>query len=126
MAPSRIKAPTGTTEASVGGHVYPTDLDGVITLPEEDANAILATDAGFTVAVEPVEPTQEHAPVINALMTAPLGASSVSFAGLDYHVDTDGTIAVPVEAVHDLEGHGYVAIEPAVTIVADPDAPAHP
>ena len=121
---SRIKSPTGTTEVSVGEHRYEADIDGTITLPDEDASAVLASDAGFTVVDEVVAPSQKQPLAKNATMRAPEGAESVSFAGLDYHVDPDGTIAVPVEAVNDLIGHGYIPIDAAPAVILD--APVHP
>ena len=117
MAPQNqtVRAPSGTSEASVGTRLHPVDLTGAVQAPSDDAAALLAIP-GFTTD------TLDEPPAGFARVFAPAGCDSLSYAGTTYAV-TDGSVIIPCAAVGDLESHGFTAapVEDGVEL-----APAEP
>ena len=101
---ARLKAAAGTTDVNVGETDYPVPADGVIDVPDNAVDDLVAR-GGFE--LDPDAP----APVIGTLiMKAPDINASCSYAGVSYTAGADGNVAVPVDAVAALISHGFAVV----------------
>ena len=107
----KLRAPTGTTEANVGTHLYTADAKGDITVDPADAAALLATP-GFILANVP-----NYVLAGYVRLLAPEGCSSCSVGGTPYLVQEDGSVIVPAD--HDLLSHGFKPSTEPVELVVD-------
>jgi hypothetical protein len=102
MARVKLRAPVGTTEASVGTTLFPVHDDGTIEVSE--AEALTLTGIGGFTAVEP-EPAPLPAGVVE-LRGNP--SDGFNWRGHALTVGADGLLLVPGNAVDDLTPHGLV------------------
>lgn len=119
----RLKAPTGTDEASVGEHLYRVDNNGQVEAPAEDVAGLMT--AGFTDA----DPPLPAVPVGSVRLQGPANAGGVAFGGQEYPADERGHVIVPAAAVADLASHGFIVVDTVSATenpAAAPEAPEAP
>ncbi len=99
-----LRADFGQDEANYGAARYSLDDDGLIHVPLE-AVGPLVTIGGFVVAK-----TGGNAISSGALPLHHDNATGCSYAGRQYHGDSNGDVLVPAEAASDLLAHGFVPV----------------
>lgn len=109
----KLHVPVGT-EATVDTRLYTADADGVLTVSDDDAAALLATP-GFTLDTDDAPPSGF------VRMNAPKGATSVSVGGVAFIVADNGTVIVPAD--NELAAHGFT---PSVVVPGVDLAPVEP
>jgi hypothetical protein len=106
----KLRAPVGTDEANYGENRYRVDNDGIVEVPDAAAQPLM--DVGGFVAVDQpslVSPEIFTDPV--AKLKAPEGATTCSWSGDVFDVDSTGHVHVPAAAVGALVDHGFTLIE---------------
>ena len=100
--PTKLKAAPGTDEANVGTTDYKFLPGGIINVPDDQVDDLVAR-GGFTVVEK-----APAAPDGSVAMKAPDAGASCSFGGISYTPDKKGFVIVPAIAVAVLIAHGFV------------------
>jgi len=101
----KLIAPAGTSEASVGTNLYVVDAEGTVTVTDEDAVALLDDETGFVLPDAP--PVSDPG---RARIKSPNNDPSISFDGVEYFAEADGTFVVPVLSVAEFVSHGFTQV----------------
>jgi hypothetical protein len=115
----RLHATQESDEANFGANRYRVDNNGDVDVDEEAVEALVAK-GGFI--LDPAPPVEvPHGNIRVQHVSDP--AAMCAHRGMEFALESDGSVIVPIEAVEHLRAHGFHPVPEVIAPVAEPVAP---